>query len=109
MAHITGIEKMTVSQLRDEIQRGGKFVVYLYCVSLLIITFKRGSGIHFVPAGQSAVLKGLPYTLLSLLAGWWGIPWGPLFTLEALVRNFQGGKDVTQEVMSALSRAQNKL
>lgn len=109
MAHINGIENMTVSQLHDEIQRGGKFVVYLYCVSLLIITFKRGSGIYFVPAGQSAVWKGLPFTLLSVLTGWWGIPWGPLFTLEALVRNLQGGKDVTQEVVLALNRAQSKL
>ena len=106
MAQINGIENMTVSQLRDEIQRGGKFVVYLYCISLVVITFRRGSGIYFVRANESVFLKSLPFTLLTLLAGWWGIPFGPIFTIEAVVRNLMGGKDVTQDVMNTINRLQ---
>ncbi|MBP7998087.1 MAG: hypothetical protein KA314_15005 [Chloroflexi bacterium] len=108
MTPIKGIDNMTVGQLQAELQQGGKFVVYLYCVSVLIMTFKRSSSIYFIRAGESALWHGIPFTLLTLLAGWWGIPWGPIFTIEALARNVQGGKDVTQEVMTTLNRAQKR-
>jgi hypothetical protein len=84
---------------------GAKFVFYQYCVSILIMTFRRPSDIYFVRAGENAVAKGLPYTLLSLVAGWWGIPWGPIYTIGSVVTNLGGGKDVTQEVLSSLRAA----
>ncbi|NOX58136.1 MAG: hypothetical protein GXP29_04670, partial [Planctomycetes bacterium] len=31
-------------------------------------------------------------TLLSLTCGWWGIPWGPIFTIRALGSNIGGGQ-----------------
>jgi hypothetical protein len=37
-----------------------------------------------------------------LLAGWWGIPWGPVWTLVTLGQNVSGGKDVTAPVLAAL-------
>ncbi len=45
---------------------------------------------------------GLPYTLLSLFIGWWGFPWGLVYTPMVLIQNLGGGNDVTAEVMSAL-------
>jgi hypothetical protein len=97
---ITGIEGLTTEQINLELQRGAKFVIYQYSISVLIMSFKRPSDIHFVKSGQSAVLKGLPYTLLSAVAGWWGFPWGPIFTVQALYNNFRGGKDVTKELLA---------
>ena len=74
--------------------QGGRYVVYAYCVSLIIITFKRDSKPIFVAEGESAVAKGMPYTLLTLALGWWGIPFGPIFSLWALYINLiQGGQD----------------
>jgi hypothetical protein len=29
------------------------------------------------------------------VAGWWGIPFGPVFTIQSLWRNLNGGIDVT--------------
>ena len=81
-----------------ELARGARFVAYEYCISLLLITFKRGSAIYFIRAGESGLAKGLPYTLISLLFGWWGLPWGPIYTIGSFVTNLQGGKDVTSEV-----------
>jgi hypothetical protein len=78
-------------------------VIYQYSISVLILSFKRPSDIYFVRSNESAILKGLPYTLLSLVAGWWGIPWGPIFTIGALWNNLTGGKDVTAEVSSFLN------
>ena len=104
MAAIKGIEGMTGAQLQAELQKGGKFVVYQYCISILVMTFKRGSAIHFVRADESAAGKGMLYTALSLLFGWCGIPWGPIYTIEALVINLKGGRDVTAQVLEAMQR-----
>jgi hypothetical protein len=101
---IQGLGNMSPDQLRFEIQRGAKLVRYQYCVSLLVITFRRSSEVHFIPAGESAVGKGLPWTLLTLVAGWWGIPWGPIFSIQALITNFKGGKDLTAEIGAAMNR-----
>jgi hypothetical protein len=48
-------------------------------------------------------MKGLPFSLLSLFLGWWGIPWGPIYTVQALWVNFSGGKDVTREILVSMS------
>ena len=65
------------------------------------LTFKRNTGIYYIRPGENAPVKGLGYTLLSLFAGWWGIPWGPIYTIEALVANLGGGKNVTDRVMAS--------
>ena len=100
---IQGIEGMTTGQVEFELQRGAKFVFYYYCISLLVITFRRPSSIYFLRAGESAVVKSLPWTLLTVVAGWWGIPWGPIYSIQSLFINFKGGKDVTAEVARQLN------
>ena len=102
---IRGIEGMKHGELDFEIQRGAKFVLFQYCISVIVITFRRASDIYFLRQGESAVGKGLPFTLLSLAAGWWGIPWGPIYTIQSVYNNSRGGKDVTQAVVNSL-RAQ---
>ena len=69
---IQGIDGMAPEQIVAEVERGGRFVVYQYCFSLLIMTFKRGTDIYFVRADENRVVKGLPWTLLSLFVGWGG-------------------------------------
>ena len=100
---IIGLEDMTNMELQMELQKGGKFVVFQYVVSILIMTFKRSSNVYFIKADDSAVVKGLPFTLLSILVGWWGIPWGIIYTIEAIAVNFKGGRDVTQQIVAAAS------
>jgi hypothetical protein len=102
MANIVGIQGMSPQQLAFELQRGGKFVQYQYCVSALVITFKRGTDIYFIAPGENPTMKGLGWTFLSLLAGWWGIPWGPIYTVQSLWANLRGGRDLTPQAASAL-------
>jgi hypothetical protein len=92
---IQGIEGMSPDRIQSEIQRGAKLVFYQYAISILVISFRRSSDIYFIPAGESAVKKGLLWSLISLLAGLWGIPWGPIFTIQSLSHEFQGrqGRD----------------
>ena len=95
MAKIVGIEGMSDVEINAAINEGARFIVYQYTISILVMTFRRSSSVHFVPAGKSAVVAGLPFTVITLLLGWWGIPWGPIYSIGSLVKNLSGGEDVT--------------
>jgi hypothetical protein len=100
---IKGLGNLTMGELRTELLNGGRFVIYEYCISVLVASYKRPSAIHFVRSGESRVLKGLAYSLLSFLLGWWGVPMGPVYTVEAITHNFRGGKDVSSDVVDLLT------
>jgi hypothetical protein len=102
---IQGIEGMSPDEIRFELQRGAKFVFFYYAVSVLVMSFRRASPVYFIRSGESALGKGLPWAVLTLVAGWWGIPWGPIYTVQSLVVNFKGGKDVTAELSARLQPA----
>lgn len=99
---IQGAAGMPPEYVRDEINRGGRLIVYSYCLSAVVLTVKRPTGIHLIRGGLSPAAGSWPYVLLSLVFGWWGIPWGPIYTVECIYRNLSGGVDVTDEVMAAL-------
>ncbi len=88
------------SDVEQAILHGGRFVLYQYCVSVLVMTFKRASSPVFLRGDQDGLGPALQYSLISLVAGWWGIPWGPIWTIASLVNNTRGGTDVTQAVLT---------
>jgi hypothetical protein len=96
-------------QLQPETARlissGGRFVVYPYCVSMILLSSKRVSGVTYVAPGESASSKGRRYVIASLLLGWWGIPWGPMWTLDAISTCLHGGQDVTGAVIRTAAGA----
>ena len=96
---------MSVSDLHHAIAAGGRVVRFQYAISVVVLSFKRSSPIMLIRPGESALVKGIPYCLISLVAGWWGIPWGPIWTIMTLVTNLGGGKDLTPQVLAALGSA----
>lgn len=100
MAQIKNIDGLSYQQVLDEVRMGGKFVYFPFVISIIILTFRRSSPIYFIKSGESAMGAGIGYLLITLFFGWWGIPFGPIFSIGALYRYFAGGKDVTQEVLS---------
>src|SRR5712692_2911764 len=44
---IRGIEGMRQGELDFEIQRGAKFILFQYCISVIVLTFRRPSDIYF--------------------------------------------------------------
>ena len=40
--------------------------------------------------------------MISLVFGWWGFPWGFIYTPMALYTNLKGGKDITKDILIAL-------
>lgn len=95
-------QRGTSSRLAFDLQTGAQFVVYQYAVSIVIASFLQPSGIQIVRANGSRLLRGLPWTMVSLLAGWWGIPAGPIFTIAAVIRNSRGGIDLSDTVVAVL-------
>ena len=102
MPAIRNTEGLTDADIRRELERGAKFVMFTYAISIIVMTFRRGSDIYFVRSGESAIKHGWGFALISFLFGWWGIPWGPIYTIGSLVTCLSGGKDVTQEVLQAV-------
>jgi len=105
---LIGADGLTVDQVNEELRRGAKFVVYPYVISFIVVTLKRGSNVYFVPAGKSSIAKGLPFLGISLALGWWGFPWGFVFTPYAIARVLTGGKNVTKALVEALNNNANE-
>jgi len=94
---LDSLDNWTVEELHSDINKGGKFVIFTYTISIIFMTFRRPSDIYYIPSGNYAISHGWKYFLLSGLLGWWGFPWGPVYTLQSLWYAFTG-KDVTDEV-----------
>jgi hypothetical protein len=101
---IKNIDGLSVQQVRDMVHQGGKFVLFPYTISIILMTFKRNSDIYFVKPGENSAKYGIGFILTNLLLGWWGIPWGPIYTFGALFAHIGGGKNVTPEVLSLLAQ-----
>jgi hypothetical protein len=99
---IHGIENLTLSELEAALAAGGRFVFFEYCISLIVVTLRRRSDAYFLRAGQKGLFRGLPYAMLSLLLGWWGIPWGFIYTPLVVLTNLSGGCDITADVRMQL-------
>lgn len=100
---IKNISGMSAENLQEEVKQGGKFVYYAFTISLIVLTFKRTSGVYLLKKDESQVVKGMGFSLLSFLFGWWGFPFGPKYTLQSIRSNLRGGKEVTDEVMATVA------
>ncbi len=100
---IHGIEGLSKESIQTEVMRGGKFVIFQYCISVIILTFKKASDVYFIRAGESTFSKHILFTAISLFAGWWGFPWGPIYTISSVISNVRGGKNVTEAAIAYLN------
>lgn len=105
---IRNIDGLSNQEVVTELQNGGKFVIFYYSISIIVMTFRRGSGIYFVRAGENPIKFGWKFLLISILLGWWGFPWGPIYTVQSLITAFKG-KDITKEVMAQFARGTSAL
>jgi len=100
---IKNIDGFTATDLQQQVSDGGRFVYFAYTISLIIVTFRDTSGVYLIRSGENTAGKSFLFTIVSFLAGWWGIPWGPKYTMQAIRTNLKGGKDVTDEVMDVIN------
>ena len=100
---IIGIEGLSDKNILEEINSGGRFIQFEFTISILIMSFSRPTDIFFIKSGESVFAKGFPYTLISILFGWWGIPWGPLYTIKAIINNSSAKHDLTQQILAKMT------
>lgn len=99
---IKNIGGLSSDELRGEVSKGGRLIYYPYIISLGLVTFKKKSDLYLVRKNENPLKRSIPFLLISMLFGWWGIPMGPKLTLQSIRINKNGGKDITEEVMSIL-------
>lgn len=65
-----------------------RLILMYYVISLVVTTYRKGaSGIW---CERCRCLEAAKWTFVSGLLGWWGIPWGPIYTFQALFVNGKG-------------------
>ncbi len=99
---VRGAEHLSPRQIAAVVAQGGRLVVFEFCISLLVVTLRCPTRVHLLRPGQLGALVSLPYTLLTFLLGWWGLPWGVIYTPLVLANNLCGGADVTAQLGPAL-------
>ena len=57
---------------------------YTYCYSVFVMTFTRSCALR--PASDS-INERVICTLITLFGGWWGFPWGPIYSIKSFIDN----------------------
>ena len=66
-----------------------RYVIYRYVISIIFMTYRHVyQGVFCSKCGAKKAYKA---ALLTWLFGWWGFPWGPVYSVQALHRNILGG------------------
>lgn len=97
---LSELEMQSKRWVADEIKNGGRFVIYPFTISIIIMTFKKNSGVYFLRDGESPLKHGWIWMLISFVLGWWGFPYGPIYTIESL-NDCYYGVNVTTDVLDA--------
>ncbi|BEP29284.1 hypothetical protein [Helicovermis profundi] len=81
---------------------------YQLCVSFLIVSLKMNSR-YFIIDKNPSKLIGVIYFLMTTVLGWWGLPWGPIYTVGAMLTNIKGGKKTTVcKLLSKMKQIEEK-
>lgn len=99
---IKNIQGLKVAEIKQLVNQGARFVIFPYTISLILMTFKRNSSIYFIRPDENSLKYSYGHVGVNLILGWWGIPWGPIYTIGSAYSHIVGGKDVTQIVLSEL-------
>lgn len=99
---LRGARPLFAEELRTRVAAGARCVRFEYCFSFLFVTVRRQSEVFLTDSWQQRYLRGLWYSLLALVLGPWGIPWGLVWTPWAIWVNTTGGADCTADVLAAL-------
>lgn len=88
---------------------GAEIAAPLWCVSFVVLTMKR-PGRPALRCPWHARAAALPATFVSALVGWWGIPWGILWTPMVLWQNLtNGGVSLTRSAALELVEEEGPL
>jgi hypothetical protein len=100
---LAGTGPLFPEEVRTRVAAGARLVRFEFCFSLLLFTVRRQSSIYLTESWQERYLRGLGYSILALLLGPWGVPWGLVWTPWAVWVNLTGGVDETDALLAELN------
>jgi hypothetical protein len=87
-----------------EINRHTEVRRFLVAFSVIAASFKIPTR-HHIAGLDNLVYKQIQYSFVTLVCGWWGFPWGPVYTVQSLAKNASGGYIITiEEYLTELQR-----
>lgn len=90
----------TIDELKYAIDNGCKFITFQYCITIFIaVTLTRFSPAILIQNTEELNYFKTKYNRLTKIFGWWGLPWGPIRSINALNNNKAGGIDMTDDIM----------
>ncbi|MGB7399032.1 J domain-containing protein [Castellaniella sp.] len=67
-----------------------RYVIFFAVKSFILVTSRSATQGIFCSA--CAEKKALKASAITWVLGWWGIPWGPIYSIQAIFTNLFGGK-----------------
>jgi hypothetical protein len=67
-----------------------RYVIYRHVVSLVFMT--RRGGRQGIFCSKCAAKQAYRASAQTWLLGWWGLPWGPIYSIRAIYSNMVGGE-----------------
>jgi DnaJ domain len=93
------VEPIKCSQC-EKVTAQPRFLVFRQVISYVFMT--QTSPKPGIYCSDCAVKQGLKSSAISALFGWWGVPWGPIYTIREIIRNAFGGErrlDVDEQLI----------
>ena len=67
-----------------------RYVVFFRVYSFIVMTTRRP--VQGIFCASCAKKEGLKSSIITLFTGWWGAPWGPIYSIGSILNNGFGGK-----------------
>jgi hypothetical protein len=102
LIHLAGSPPRFPEEIRSSVVAGARLVRFEICVSLLVVTIRRQSPLYLTESWQERYIRGFCYSVLALILGPWGVPWGLIWTPRAIWMNLTGGVDETEKALARI-------
>ncbi len=99
---LPGTEGMTLGDVELDVLKGGRFLSFTWNISVILLSYRKNTGLIYVPSHRKSGHHALGWGVFSLLFGWWGFPWGLIYTPASLWKNASGGNDHTRDILTVL-------
>ena len=90
VANRNAVESGTYIYRGHKISKETLLVQYMFAASFIAFSHKTPTR-YYVSGVENTTFVLIVCSLASGILGWWGLPFGPIFTIQALATNFSGG------------------